>query len=319
MTEYGLPNTGYGLPIDGKTQLIGLLGWPLSHTFSPAMHNAAAQAAGLNWVYVSLPVHPDKVKTAVFGLVALSFRGANVTVPHKQAVMPFLDEIEDGAQAIGAVNTIVVERQGAGGKGQEETDNGQQSTDNGQRFRLVGYNTDWSGFLTDLESFGVDVAGRDCVILGAGGSARAVAYALATKGAKVTMLARRVAQAEDVVGRIRPFFPTNHLQAAPLIDLADIVSQQTAPLIVNTTPVGMSPKVDASPWPNDLPFPNGSFVYDLIYNPQETMLMQQARAAGCQAENGLGMLVHQGAAAFKLWTGVEPDVDVMRKAIDLKG
>ena len=163
----------------------------------------------------------------------------------------------------------------------------------------------------------MDVAGRDCLILGAGGSARAVAYALATKGAKVTMLARRVAQAEDVVGRIRPFFPTNPLQAAPLIDLADIVSQQITPLIVNTTPVGMSPKVDASPWPNYLPFPNGSFVYDLIYNPQETMLMQQARAAGCQAENGLGMLVHQGATAFKLWTGVEPDVDVMRKAIDL--
>ena len=131
--------TSLQLPIDGKTQLIGLLGWPLSHTFSPAMHNAAALAAGLNWVYLPLPVHPDEVKTAVFGLVALSFRGVNVTVPHKQVVMPFLDEIEDGAQAIGAVNTIVVEKQVPS----------PQSPVPSPR-RLLGYNTDWSGFLTDL-------------------------------------------------------------------------------------------------------------------------------------------------------------------------
>ncbi|KAA3664871.1 MAG: shikimate dehydrogenase [Chloroflexi bacterium] len=312
MTDHRLLDTVYRLPIDGKTQLIGLFGWPLSHTFSPAMHNAAAAAAGLNWVYVPLPVHPDDVETAVSALPALNFRGVNITVPHKQAVMPFLDEIETGAEAIGAVNTIVVER---GINNQQSTINNQQLT---RKARLVGYNTDWSGFLVDLESVGVDVAGRDCLILGAGGSARAVAYGLATKGARVMLLARRVAQAEEVVARLRPFFPNGRLQAESLANLADSVQRQDAPLIVNSTPLGMSPHVDGSPWPKDLPFPKGTFVYDLIYNPQQTKLMQQAQTAGCQAENGLGMLVHQGATAFHLWTGQQPDTKIMRKAIQFQ-
>ncbi len=319
-----IQNTEYGIRIDGKTQLIGLFGWPLSHTFSPAMHNAAAAAAGLNWVYLPLPVHPDEVETAVSALPALNFRGVNVTVPHKQAVMPFLDEIETGAQAIGAVNTIVVEKtenkkQKTENK-KQKTKNEKRKTEDGKRItaRLVGYNTDWSGFLADLDEYGVEVAGRDCVILGAGGSARAVAYGLAKKGARVTMLARRVAQAEAVVGRLRPFFPNAAIQAESLTNLAQVVQHQQAPLIVNSTPLGMSPNIDASPWPEELPFPNDTFVYDLIYNPQQTKMMQQALAAGCQAENGLGMLVHQGATSFHLWTGQQPDTKIMRKAIQFQ-
>jgi len=155
--------------------------------------------------------------------------------------------------------------------------------------------------------------------LGAGGSARAVAYGLAAQGARVTMLARRYEQAEEVVERLRPYFPDAFLQTAALTDLAGVVQNSDAPLIVNCTPLGMSPHAAASPWPDELPFPPGSFVYDLVYNPQQTKLMQQAQAAGCRTENGLGMLAQQGAAAFRLWTGVEPDVDVMRSAIDLKG
>ena len=284
--------------ISAQTQLIGLIGWPVSHSFSPAMHNAAAAALGLDWVYVPLPVHPDDVEAAIRGLPALRFRGVNVTVPHKQAVIPFLDEIEAGARAIGAVNTIVIDR----------------TLETGG-WRLVGYNTDWAGFLADLEALAVDVAGRDCLILGAGGSARAVAYGLATAGSRVHVLARRVEQAEQLAAGLAPLFEDSQFSSQPLSELSAAVGNYTASLIVNTTPLGMIPAVDTSPWPGNLPFPGDAFVYDLVYNPAQTKLMQQARAAGCRTANGLGMLVRQGALAFRLWTGQEPDVAVMAEAI----
>ncbi|MEZ4593386.1 MAG: shikimate dehydrogenase [Chloroflexota bacterium] len=281
--------------INGKTHLIGLMGWPVSHSFSPAMHNAAAEAYGLNWVYVPLPVDPELVATAVSGLVALGFRGVNVTVPHKQAVMPLLDELVPGAQAIGAVNTIVV----------------------GENGRLTGHNTDWSGFLADLQANEVPVADRDCLLLGAGGSARAVAYGLATSGAKVHILARRVEQAERLVGDLRPYLPhTASLTTLPLTQLPQMAANTAAPLIINSTPLGMTPHEETTPWPDGLAFPQNAIVYDLVYNPRRTRLMQQAEDAGCLAINGLGMLVQQGAKAFALWTGQQPDEAVMRHAIE---
>ncbi len=285
------------IPINGKTQLIGLIGWPVSHSFSPAMHNAAAQTLRLNWVYVPLPVAPDNVATAVSGLAALGFRGVNVTVPHKQAVIPLLDELEPGAQAIGAVNTIVVSENG----------------------RLTGHNTDWSGFLADLQAHDVSVAGRDCLLLGAGGSARAVAYGLAKSGARVYILARRVAQAEQLIGDLRPYLPPTQLTRQPLTELANVAPTLTAPLIINSTPLGMTPNQTTTPWRSDLPFPTEAIVYDLVYNPRQTRFMQQAEAAGCRAINGLGMLVQQGAKAFALWTGIEPDTAAMAAAIDDSG
>ena len=220
-------------PINGKTQLIGLIGWPVSHSFSPAMHNAAAESLGLNWAYVPLPVAPEQVATAVSSLSALSIRGINVTVPHKQAVLPLLDEVEPGAQAIGAVNTIVV----------------------GENGRLSGHNTDWSGFLADLQAHGVSVADRDCLLLGAGGSARAVAYGLAKSGARVHILARRVVQAETLIADLRPFVPNAQLISQPISDLEEISTTLHAPLIVNSTPLGMTPNENSTPWPIDLAFP----------------------------------------------------------------
>ena len=281
--------------INGRTQLLGIIGWPVSHSFSPAMHNAAAAALGLNLVYVPLPVHPDDLKTAVSALPALGFGGVNVTVPHKQAVIPLLDELDEAAQAMGAVNTIVVKRESGDlrSRGAEE--------------RLVGYNTDGAGFLADLATLGVAVAGRECLILGAGGSARAVVYALAQAGATGRILARRPSQAQQLITDLKlPF------AAHPLADLK-AAAQSTAPLIINATPLGMTPHPDASPWPDNLPIPPGAFIYDLVYNPRQTKLMRQAHAAGRRAANGLGMLVHQGALAFELWTGVLPDVNVMRE------
>lgn len=284
------------MSLDGQTQLVGLLGWPVSHSFSPAMHNAAFAALGLNWAYVALPVHPDLVAAAIAGLPALGFRGVNVTVPHKQAVIPLLDELEAGAQAIGAVNMIAVQQE------------------NG-RSHLTGYNTDWSGFLADLQAHDVALDGRDCLVLGAGGSARAVVYALGQAGGRVTLLARRPEQAATLVQALQPHLPHSLIQIRPLSQLAVIAAQTHAPLIVNTTPLGMTPHPDGTPWPADCPFPPGSFVYDLVYNPRQTRLMQQAAAAGCAAANGLGMLVNQGAVAFALWTGQQPDTAVMRAAI----
>ncbi|MCP5099784.1 MAG: shikimate dehydrogenase [Chloroflexi bacterium] len=293
------------IEINGKTQLVGLFGWPVSHSFSPAMHNAAATALGLNWVYLPMAVHPDDVETAVRSLPALGFRGINITVPHKQTILPFLDAISTGAKALKAVNTIVVEW--------PTTDNGKRLSAN--EAGLVGYNTDWSGFMADLDELGIDVSGRDCIVIGAGGSARAVAYGLGTVGGRVQVLSRRIEQAEKLVADLRPFFVDGVLQERPLTQLSDAVANCTAPLIVNTTPVGMSPNIGESPWPQTLEVPDNAIIYDLVYNPAQTSFMQQAEAAGCRAINGLGMLVHQGALAFQLWTGKMPNVQLMRETI----
>jgi shikimate dehydrogenase len=289
--------------ISGKTRLVGLIGWPVSHSFSPVMHNAAAAALNLDWTYVPLPVHPHDLETAVRGLPALGFHGVNVTVPHKQAVMPLMDEIEPAAQAIGAVNTIVVGPAPAG----EERD--------GRRSWLAGYNTDWSGLLADLTALNVEIAGRDCLILGAGGSARAVAYALAWAGGRVQVLARRVEQARQLVADLAPCFEEASWHYGPLSQLSAAVAGCAAPLVVNATPLGMSPNVDRSVWPDDVAFPRNAFVYDLVYNPTETKLMKQAQAAACHTANGLGLLVHQGALSFELWTGHKSDTAVMAAAI----
>jgi shikimate dehydrogenase len=296
---------GIAMGIGGKTRLTGLIGWPVSHSLSPAMHNAAAAALGIDWVYLPLPVRPADLEAAVRGLSALGFAGVNVTIPHKKTVVAYLDELDNTAQAIGAVNTILVQ------PGDE-------------RIRLTGYNTDAAGFLADLAKHGVDITGRDCLILGAGGSARAVAYALATEGGRVQVLARREKQARQLVADLAPHLFTKKLPDRPvpvplkarsLPELPLAAHQTTAALIVNTTPVGMPPDLDQSIWPDGLVFPAGAFVYDLVYNPAETKLIRQALSSGCRATNGLGMLVHQGALSFQLWTGHKPDVSRMTAAI----
>lgn len=279
------------MPIDGTTILLGVMGWPVSHSLSPVLHNTAATALGINAAYVPLPVAPQQLPAAVRGLAALGFRGANVTVPHKEAVRPLLDEVDRAADAIGAVNTIVI----------------------GQDGRLHGHNTDWSGFLADLADVGIDVMGRDCVVLGAGGSARAVVYALARSEARLHVLARRASQAGVLADDLAERAP---IVAGGLAELGDIVALLERPLIVNTTPLGMVPDVGYSAWPSGLPFPAGSVAYDLVYNPAQTRFLAQAAAQDCLAVNGLGMLVHQAAQAFMLWTGREPDTALMRSAAE---
>ncbi len=281
--------------MDEKSILTGLMGWPVGHSKSPAMHNAAFRAAGVDGRYVLLPVQPHRVGEAVAGLRALGFRGANVTVPHKQAVIPFLDALTPEARAIGAVNTIIVQADGT----------------------LVGTNTDAAGFLQDLQELGAplpELAESSALILGAGGSARAVAYALASGGIPARVLARRPEQAQALVASLTPHLSeTDLLSARAWPELADLAA--AARLIVNCTPVGMTPHTDASPWPDDLPFRPDQLVYDLVYNPRQTRLMRQAQAAGARAHNGLGMLVRQGARAWELWTGRPAPVAVMWEAV----
>ncbi len=291
--------------------LTGLLGWPVGHSRSPAMHNAAFAAAGIDGTYVPLAAPPARLAAAVAGLAALGFSGANVTIPHKQAVMAFVDECSPAATAIGAVNTLVVRPDGA----------------------LYGDNTDAPGFLADLVEKGLDLdslAAQGALVLGAGGSARAVAYALAAHGIPTTVLARRPEQAEALVAsllshlgadspfrnpqsaiRNSPSFPL--LAAWPWTDLA--AAAHGAGLVANCTPLGMTPHVDASPWPEDLPFRPDQVAYDLVYNPPQTRFLAQARASGARAFNGFGMLLHQGALAWELWTGQPAPLSPMREAL----
>ena len=306
-----IPNTQS--PISGSTRLVGVIGWPVRHSLSPQMHNAAFAALGLDWVYVSLPVPPERVGDAVRGLVALGFAGANVTVPHKQAVIPFLDELTPIARAIGAVNTIVVRPDGS----------------------LLGDSTDGAGFMADLRTHGVvaeeqksrgaeeqrgqDISSRphlrtSALVLGAGGAARAVVYALAESGAAVTIANRTPENAEKLRQDIAAALPgaAGRLQTCRWPDdLAGEVAQ--AGLIVNTTSLGLHDG-DPLPWDAAIPFRPGQVVYDLIYH-RPTELLALARSQGARALAGLGMLVRQGACAFELWTGQAAPVDTMLRAL----
>ncbi|UCG25783.1 MAG: shikimate dehydrogenase [Chloroflexota bacterium] len=302
--------------IGGKTQLIGIIGWPVEHSFSPAMHNAAAADLGLDLVYLPLPVRPDQLAQGVSGLVALGFRGANVTVPHKETVIPLLDHVDPAAAAIGAVNTIVVGDRWAVDSGESSAFSSQHPAPDP---RLFGYNTDWSGFLAHVRGLGLEIANQDILVLGAGGSSRAVAYALASSGGHVHLFARRKQQAVQIVSELARHCSAGSLAAHDWNALREADNWfSDATLVVNTTPVGMAPQTDESPWPEELQLPEQAFVYDLVYNPAETKFMKQARAAGRRASNGLGMLLRQGALAFELWTGLKPDLEVMAQSLQIE-
>jgi shikimate dehydrogenase len=257
------------------------------------MHNAAFDALGLDWRYVLLPAPHERLEAALAELKASGYAGANVTTPHKQGVMPYLDTIADAARAMGAVNTIAV-RSG----------------------QLGGYNTDSEGFLQSLRASGFEPRGRRVVVLGAGGAARAVVHGLVSAGAgQVVLLNRTEARARAMVAELAGHADgVGELRALPLTVETLVDSTRDAGLLVNATTVGMWPRVDASPWPQRVPFPAHLVVSDLVYNPPETRLLCQARESGAQCIGGLEMLVRQGAQAFQIWTGVPAPLGVMRRA-----
>lgn len=275
------------------TLRLGILGYPLGHSASPAFQQAALDHLGLDATYRAWPVESERLSERVRELRRPDVLGFSVTIPHKQAVMPLLDEVDDTARAVGAVNTVVC----ADG-------------------RLTGANTDVAGFLAALRDQGAyDPLGRSALLLGAGGVARAVAYALLSEGAAAVAIANRSPErARALADELRARFPAR-VDALPIDAdaLAPALSADTpADLLVNCTSLGMAhgPDPDASPIPEGL-IPSTALVYDLVYNPQETPLLAAARRAGARTLGGLPMLVYQGAVAFRMWTGREAPIDVM--------
>lgn len=275
--------------LDSQTVLHGVFGDPIKHSKSPIMHNRAFRELGLNAAYVAFHVGPGKLKAAVEGIRALQFRGVNVTIPHKVEVMEYLDEIDEHARVIGAVNTIV--------------------NDNG---RLKGYNTDGIGYVRSLqEEAGFRVRGKRVLMLGAGGAARGVAYALAREGASAMWIANRtVDKAEQLASTVSGMTRSSGIGYEQIADIRVEVD-----LIVHNTSVGMHPNVDEvlidTSW-----FHEGLTVSDLVYNPLETRLLREAKARGAQTHGGLGMFIYQGAYAFEYWTGLPAPVAAMRETVE---
>jgi shikimate dehydrogenase len=277
--------------LSGRTTVVGVIGWPVEHSVSPQMHNAALRALGLDWCYVPFAVRPEALPQAVAGVRALGLRGLNATVPHKQALLPLMDELTPEARVIGAVNTVLVRENG-----------------------LLGHNTDAQGFLRALREAGFEPKGCTALVLGAGGVARAIVYALLSVEASLTLLNRTPARAEALASEFAGYADSAHLEAGAL-DVPTLRRVSTrCGLIVNATTLGMWPQVETCPWPDELPIPPDAFCYDVVYNPRETHWLRRARAEGCAAADGLGMLVHQGAEALELWTGQQAPVEVMRAA-----
>lgn len=271
--------------ITGSTRLTGLFGYPVKHTISPAMHNAAFRKLGLDLFYMPFSVHPRCLKTALKSLPALGFVGVNITVPHKQKVISFLDKITKEAKAIGAVNAILV-------KGS----------------KLIGYNTDGPGFIKSLGKY--SLKNKTMFLLGAGGAARAVAVASALSGINRIYIADKLGnRAKELAEKI-----SKNKAKAVAIGKSMRKALGKADIIVNATPVGLK-KDDPISIPASW-IPRKKLVYDLIYNPRETKLLKAAKDRGCKTMNGLEMLLHQGALAFGIWTGRNAPISVMRKAIN---
>lgn len=271
---------------------LGLIGYPLGHSLSPKIHNAALKACGLEGDYSLFPIAPDDKQGLKDLLGRVRFgeiKGLNVTIPHKQNVIELMDELTPAAQAIGAVNTIYLRGD-----------------------KLIGDNTDAAGFLSDLKRVANSAfrIPHSALVLGAGGSARAVVQALLNDDWKVTIAARRLEQAQALAGSF-----TNH--PLPIISITNLptFNLSTFNLIVNSTPLGMIPNIDTSPLPENLSLPQHVTVYDLVYNPRETKLVREAKAQGCHAATGLGMLIEQAALAFQLWTEHNPSREILYASV----
>jgi shikimate dehydrogenase len=276
--------------ITGETKVCGIIGDPVAHTMSPAMHNAAFKKLELDFVYLPWAVKPERLKEAVAGLRALGVAGFNVTIPHKVAVLPLLDSLDPLALKIGAVNTVV-NLDGA----------------------LRGFNTDAEGFYQALLEHGVNPAGQKVVVLGAGGASRAVSYVLARLGVSLTIVCRHggLSRAADISSMVKADFSTD----VTIMDDGKIADAlHNARLVVNTTSVGMSPQSGASPVPAAL-LEGIPAVFDIVYNPLQTLLLKDAKKAGAKTIGGVDMLAWQGALAFEKWTGRKAPLELMRHEV----
>jgi shikimate dehydrogenase len=275
--------------ISGKTKVCGVIGDPIEHTLSPIMHNAAFNALNLDYVFLAFKVKPAEVENAVNGMRALNIRGLNVTMPHKTSVLRFLDRTDLSAQIINSVNTIL-------------------NRDN----KLFGFNTDGIGALKALRENGVELKGRKVLLLGAGGAARAIAYTMAKEADELAVLNRSLKPAQELA-KLLEKTANKKIISGSLSPKEIQQNLQDSDVLINATSVGMKPKGEESPIAPKLLRPNLS-VMDIVYNPIETKLAKDAKAAGAKVVSGVEMLIYQGAASFEIWTGKSAPVDVMRQA-----
>ncbi len=270
------------MKITGRTKITGLFGYPVEHTLSPAMHNAAFEALGLDYCYVVFPVYPDSLREAVQAIKALHLSGVNVTIPHKERVISFLDEVDKEASLIGAVNTVV-----------------------NMNGKLIGYNTDGRGFMQSLFDHGISVEGKDVLIVGAGGASRAISYYLSKEAKKLSLYDIEQEKAEGLSTDLKKIIDKD------ISIVHDIARTENFHILINATPLGLK---EEDPLPFDPAHLRAEqIVCDLIY--KKTHLLEEASKRGCISLDGLGMLLWQGVFAFELWTGMSPPVDIMREAL----
>jgi shikimate dehydrogenase len=287
--------------INAATRLCAVLGSPIAHSASPAMHNAAFAALGLNWRYLAFEVDPQNLRAAIAGARAMNFAGLNLTVPHKLLAVNMVDALDDSAKKWGAVNTIRFDVQSPKSKVQSSPP---------VEVRAVGFNTDAEGLANSLrEDLKLELRGAKVLLLGAGGAGRTAALKLAAeKVAELFLVNRTESKAQAIAGEIKKQFPS--------VNVAVGFPKAGVDLVLNATSRGLQAD-DASPLDEkDFSLKQTRAVYDMIYRPAETKLLAAAKAAGCKTANGLGMLLHQGAKAFEIWTGQPAPLDVMRRALE---
>jgi shikimate dehydrogenase len=281
--------------INAATRCCAVYGFPIGHSASPAMHNAAFAALGLNWRYLAFEVRPDDLRAAIEGARAMGFAGLNLTEPHKLLALELVDALDPSAKRWGAVNTIRFESARVDGR---------------SKIRVIGFNTDADALATALrEDLKAALRGARVLLLGAGGAGRTAALKLAAeKVAELFLVNRTLSKARALAGEIKKQFPAARVTVGYPGSAVD--------LLINATSLGLQPG-------DPLPFAGKQFslkqagaVYDLIYRPAETRLLKAAQKAGCKTANGLGMLLHQGAKAFEIWTGKPAPLDVMRRALE---
>jgi len=278
--------------ITGSTRAVALLGYPVSHSLSPEIHNAAFAATGLDYCYLALNVRAEDLEIAFRGLKVAGFAGLNLTAPHKERIIPLLDGLTDEARAIGAVNTVA-NREG----------------------RWIGTNTDATGFRRLLEINGMFKPGMKSLVLGAGGAARAALYVLGRLSGDVLVFNRTVSRARALIDELAGFREGGRWEALPLARELVAANLSDADLLVNCTNVGMHPNDQDCPLPEGVEIPPRCSVVDMVYAPPRTRLMAMAEMAGARTVGGHDMLLYQAVDAFEFWTGVQPDLRVMDRAL----
>lgn len=279
--------------IRASTKLMGIIGSPIRHSKSPDMHNHSFEKLGLDYVYMAFDIEEGLVKEGVEAMRTLKAEGFNVTMPHKEKVMEFLDVISTDAKIIGSVNTVV--------------------NNNG---KLIGYNTDGRGFIKSLEKEGVNFQDEKIVIIGAGGACRSIAIQLALHGAGEFIICNRtLKRGEDIVNTINKEIGNGKARAFEIDDNILKEELRNAKILINTTSIGMKDSIGKSPIRDNNIFHKDLFVADIIYEPSKTKFLSQAEKAGCKTMNGINMLLYQGALAFKLWTGKDMPVEYIKEIL----